>query len=340
MNLSSLLAFGTTEIALVSVFGALAVAIVLYYCFVPMKNLFTALFAGAYIPSFKLISIKNRKLNVADVVGAYVMAKKARLCIKLNQIEALMLAGGDAKAVVSAMLMAKDSGIELNYQLASAIELASHNVVDVVSSAINTKSIMIQDIRAFAKDKIEIVAKVNISVKLDLDKFTTGLGIDELKTIVGAWIIENISKSARHEDVLAEPNKTLLSNIDLRVICQRSMYCVKDINVGGVETGRNLNHEIELQSVEKEKIYAEIEADRLKNAEEMKELMMRTKTEEKKIEVLEAEKQIPLVITKAIEEGRFSVMDYYKLMNLQADTAMRKAFISDNQRPSFDEGDF
>ena len=58
--------------------------------------------------------------------------------------------------------------------------------------------------------------------------------------------------------------------------------------------------------------------------------------------VLQAESEVPLAISQAIKEGRFSVMDYYKLMNLQADTALRRAIINDNKNSSSDdeEGDF
>ena len=46
-------------------------------------------------------------------------------------------------------------------------------------------------------------------------------------------------------------------------------------------------------------------------------------------------------ISQAIKEGRFSVMDYYKLMNLQADTAMRRAIINNkSDDDDDDEGDF
>ncbi len=340
MNLSTLLSFGTAGIVLVSVFGAIALGIVLYYCFVPVKNLFTALFAGAYISSFKLISMKNRNLVVNDVVEAYVMAKKSKLSLTLNQIESLILAGGNAKAVISAMNLAQSAGIELSFEIASAIEIANHNIIDAVTDAINSKVVVIEDVRAFAQDKIEIVVKVNISVKNNLEKFTSGLGLDELKATISAWLIENISKSNSHNDILKEPNRYLLSNLDLRVVAQRSMYSVQDVNISAVEIGRDMNKELELQSLEKEKMFEEIEADRMRHAEELRELKMRTRTEEKKAEVLDAEKEIPLAISQAIKEGRFSVMDYYKLMNLQADTAMRRAFIADNNKPDFDEGEF
>ena len=62
-----------------------------------------------------------------------------------------------------------------------------------------------------------------------------------------------------------------------------------------------------------------------------KELQMKTRVEEMKGEVLSAEAEVPKAIADAIKEGRFSVMDYYKLMNLQADTALRRSIISDEK---------
>ncbi len=338
---STLLKFGTGDIVLVSIFGAIFLAGVLYLCFVPLKNYFTALFSGAYIPSFKLISIKNRKLPVATVVNSYIMAKKSKLDISLREIESLALSGGDVTEVLKALNLAKNSNLKLSFELASAIELASHNVMNVVQDSVNTKVINIDEIKAFTQNDVEVIAKVRVSIKLILDKYINGLGEEDLKGIISAWILENISKTKDYKDILKEPNKSLLSNIDLRVVAQKSMFNVLEINISSIELGRDLNAEKELKSAEKEKVYASIEAERRKNAEEIKELRMRTKTEEMKSAVLEAEADVPRAISQAIKEGRFSVMDYYKLMNLQADTAMRRAIINNkSDDDDDDEGDF
>ncbi len=343
MSYSSLLNFGTADIVLVSVFGAILIGFIIYLCFVPLKNYFTALFSGAYISSFRLISIKNRKMVVPTIVNAYIMSKKSKLNISLREIESLYLSGGDVVEVLSAMNLAKSSNISLSFDLASAIELASHNIMPIVQSSINSQVITIENISAFAQNDVEIIAKIKASVKTSLDKYINGLGLDDLKSTINSWILENISKTKDHKDILKEPNKSLLSNLDLRVVTQKSMYNVIDINVASVEVGRDLNAERDLKSAEKEKVYASIEAERRKNAEEIKELRMRTKTEEMKSAVLEAEADVPRAISQAIKEGRFSVMDYYKLMNLQADTAMRRAIINgknDSLDDDDDEGDF
>ena len=340
MNNLSVLLFGATEISLISVFGALLIAIIVYLCFVPVKSYFIALFAGAYIPSFKLISIKNNKLNVKDVVACYILAKKSNLDITLKQIESIMLSGGNASEIIKALKFAENAGISLSLKLACAIEFSTKEVFSIVKQSVNSKLITIEDIKAFTQDGIEIITQANVSVKIDLSNYINGLGEEELKSAISAWVVENISKTSDHKNILKEPNKTLVSNIDLRVITKNSMFKVVEINITEVNIGRNLNTEKEIQVAEKEKIYAQIEAERMKNAEEIKELQMRTKTEQMKSAVLQAEAEVPAAISQAIKEGRFSVMDYYKLMNLQADTAMRRAIIKDNPDDNGDdEGD-
>ena len=335
----STLLFGATEIALVSVFGAILVALIVYLCFVPMKSWFTALFAGAYIPTFKLIDIKNNKLDVKSVVSAYILAKKAKLNIKLTEIENIILAGGNIVEIINAMKLAENAKLKLDLNLACAIDSTSKEVLSIVNQSINSRLITIEDIKGFTQDGVEIIATANVAIKVDLSRYVDGLGEEELKSTISAWIMENICKSKDHKLILKEPNISLLSNLDLRVVTKNSMYKVLDINISEAKIGRNLNIEREIQAAEKEKIYAQIEAERMKNAEEIKELQMRTKTEQMKSNVLQAEAEVPRAISQAIKEGRFSVMDYYKLMNLQADTALRKAIIDENKNAPYDDDD-
>lgn len=332
--------FGTTEIVLVSVFGVMLLGIVIYYALVPFKSFLNALFAGCYIPSFKLLNLKYRKFNVKDIVSAYILAKKSNKKLTLNEIETLVSAGGNVINVINAMNLAENSNLKLDFKLASAIELTSKNVMEQVQEAIVSKVVEVEEIKGFAKDNQEVIVNCKFSIKLNLNKYLTGLGEEDLKNNVRAWIMENISKTKDHTQIMSEPNQTLLSNLDFRVITQKSMYDLIDINILSVDLGRDLNAENDLKSAEKEKVYAQIEAERRKNAEEIKEIQMRSKTEEMKSQVLKAEAEVPEAISQAIKEGRFSVMDYYKLMNLQADTALRRSIINDSKKSNDDdEGD-
>ena len=57
-----------------------------------------------------------------------------------------------------------------------------------------------------------------------------------------------------------------------------------------------------------------------------------------KAAVLAAEAEIPKSIAEAIKNGNFGVLDYYKLQNLQADTAMRNSIAGSDNSDS-DEDD-
>ena len=335
-----LLSIGTGGIVGLSLLGALLVAFIIYLIFVPMKSWITALLGGAYIPTFKLLGMKNRKLDTTVIANAYVMVKKSKMGIKLAQIESLVQAGVNPDEVIKALKLASDSGIKLSFDLASAIELANRSVVACVQDALSSKVVAVDNIRGFTVDGKEIIASAKVSVKLSIENYVNGLGIEDLQTTVNAWLLENISHCKNYKTLLSDPNKTLLSNVDLRVLGKKSMYKVLDIAVARVEVGRDLNVEKEIQMAEKDKIYAQIEAERMKNAEEIKELQMRSKTEAMKAAVLEAESEVPKALSQAIKEGRFSVMDYYKLMNLQADTALRKSIMTgEEKKPDFDFDD-
>ncbi len=340
MELLSLLNFGAAEITAVSIFGALLIALIIYICFVPMKSYFTAIFSGCYISTFRLLSMKNRKVNVLEVVSAYIMCKKSGFKISLNEIESLILSQGNVVDVIKSMKMAKDSNIKLDFKLASAIELSSHNVFEIVKNSIVSKVETVDNIKGVTLDNFEITVVIRLSLKINLSSYLNGLGLDDLKGTLSSWIMENIAKVKDHKTILKSPNAVLLSNVDIRVLTRKSMFNILDMNVFSAEVTRDLNVEKEIKSAEKEKIYAQIEAERRKNAEEIKELQMKTKTEEMKSAVLQAESEVPLAISQAIKEGRFSVMDYYKLMNLQADTALRRAIINDNKSGNNEEGDF
>ena len=53
--------------------------------------------------------------------------------------------------------------------------------------------------------------------------------------------------------------------------------------------------------------------------------------------VVEAEAEVPLALAEAFRAGRLGVMDYYRMENVQADTAMREAIASPGE-PDGPEG--
>ncbi len=52
---------------------------------------------------------------------------------------------------------------------------------------------------------------------------------------------------------------------------------------------------------------------------------MKALTQEMEAKVIEAESEIPLAIAESLHTSRLTIMDYYRLRNLVADTDMRRA---------------
>ena len=51
---------------------------------------------------------------------------------------------------------------------------------------------------------------------------------------------------------------------------------------------------------------------------------MRAYTQEMKAKVVEAQAEVPAALAAALREGHLGVMDYYRMKNINADTAMRE----------------
>ncbi len=52
---------------------------------------------------------------------------------------------------------------------------------------------------------------------------------------------------------------------------------------------------------------------------------MRSKAQEARAKVIEAEAQLPLAMAEAFRSGNLGIMDYYKMENLKSDTDMRES---------------
>lgn len=335
-RISLLASFGAVEITFTVSGAVVLIFIALFFVFVPIKAYFTALFSGAHISMFKLTAFKNCKMDPMNLVKAYVLAKKMGLDVKVSQIEAVLLSGGNAVDMLSAMKLAKESNIQLPFSLASALELKTKNSLEIVKSATESVSETVSGIKAVSKDNIELIIDVYLILKINIPKYLFGLSVNKIKSAVVEQIIKAVHGFTK-EQVLEQPN--LICQVNFEDIAKDTAYVVKDVKVANISVGKNYEDDLEIARIEKERAFAQIQADRLKNVEEMKELKNRAKTEENKASLLEAEAQVPLAISQAIKEGRFSVMDYYKLMNLQADTALRRSIISNEEDKNDDVGD-
>ena len=87
MNLS-MLSISTAGIVFSVLGGIVLLSAILFMIIVPFKAWVVAIFAGAYVPSYKLLAIRARKIDVMMLVEAYIQSKKVVLDFLLLNLKA------------------------------------------------------------------------------------------------------------------------------------------------------------------------------------------------------------------------------------------------------------
>ena len=329
MNLS-MLSISTAGIVFSVLGGIVLLSAILFMIIVPFKAWVVAIFAGAYVPSYKLLAIRARKIDVMMLVEAYIQSKKGGFGFSFAELEGYYLSGGNCKALLSALYKAKNANIALEAEKAKAIDLAGLDLVGLVDSAVKAKTISIDNISALTQDSIEVIVQVNVTVKTNLKRALNGNDENTLRDKISSYIIGKIALSGNHKALLSHP-QTLTADWQKAKLDEENFFSIISLEIGRMELGRDVGSEMAIKRAEKEKAYALISIEKQKSEEVLRELQMKTAVEEKKADVLSAEAEVPKAIADAIKEGRFSVMDYYKLMNLQADTALRRSILTDEK---------
>lgn len=312
------------QIVLYVVLGILLVLLVVIFAIVPIKTWFIALVSGAHISMSRLIGMKMRRIKVAPIVDAYIMAKKAGIKIDITELETHQLAGGDIQKVINALISAHSAKIDLPVDLAKAIDLAGRDVNLAVRQSVTPKVIETDWISAIAKNGVELKVKVRITVRANIARLVGGAGDETVLARVGEGIVTTVGSAKTHTEVLENPDFISQTVLD-KGLDTGTAYEILSIDIADIDVGKNIGAELLKDSAEAKKVIAEAEAAEKRAMAAAHEQEMRAKTQEMKAMVLAAEAEVPKAMAEAIKNGKLGVMDYYKIQNLTSDTAMRNA---------------
>ena len=312
------------QIVLYVTLGVLLVLIVLIFAIVPTKTWFVALVSGAHVSMARLIGMKIRRIKVAPIVDAYIMARKAGIDIDISELETHQLAGGDIQKVINALISAHSAKISLPVDLAKAIDLAGRDVNLAVRNSVTPKVIETDWISAIAKNGVELKVKVRITVRANISRLVGGAGDDTVLARVGEGIVTTVGSAETHTDVLENPDFISQKVLD-KGLDTGTAYEILSIDIADIDVGKNIGADLLKDTAEAKKVIAQAEAEERRAMAAAHEQEMRAKTQEMKAMVLAAEAEVPKAMAEAIKNGKMGVMDYYKLQNLTSDTAMRNA---------------
>ena len=291
---------------------------------------------GAGITISNLIGMYLRKVHPGVIVRSKIMAVQAGLGeaggMTTKALEAHYLSGGNVPRVVQSLIAAnKAKTIELDFRLATAIDLAGRDVLEAVQTSVYPKVIdcpaKVADrssLDAVAKDGIQLKVKARVTVRANLQQLIGGATEETIVARVGEGIVSAIGSAASHKNVLENPDLISKAVLAKRLDSQTAFEIVS-IDIADIDVGDNIGARLQADQAEADTRVARARAEQKRAMAAAAEQEMIAKIEESRAKLVESEADVPKAMAQSFRTGTLGIMDYNKLRNIQADTDMRTA---------------
>lgn len=326
---------GTKEIIYLGLAGILFLAcLVVFFVFLNFFWLWAQSFTtGASIGILDLIGMWFRRVDSRAIVRAKVTAVQAGLTnaeLTSGHLEAHSLAGGNVPLVVRALVAARKSKmINLTFSQAAAIDLAGRDVLEAVQTSVYPKVIDCPprgsarpSLDAVAQNGIQLRVKARVTVRANLAQLIGGATEETIIARVGEGIVSAIGSAEDHKLVLQHPDMISKAVLAKRLDANTAFEIVS-IDIADIDVGENIGARLQADRAEADMRVAQARAESRRAAAVAAEQEMMAKIEESRAKLVASEAEIPKAIASAFSNGSLSVLDYYKLRNVDADTKMR-----------------
>jgi len=324
-------------IVIVVAFIVLVVAILLFAVLGKYLRLWVqSVASGAGIGIFDLLAMTFRKVDPRVIVRSKIMAVQSGLGeesgISTRALEAHYMAGGRVPLVMRAIIAAhKAKMINLDFKLATGIDLAGRDVLEAVQTSVYPKVIDCpargsseDSLVAVAQNGVQLKVKARVTVRANLNQLVGGATEQTIIARVGQGIVSAIGSAAKHTDVLANPDRISKAVLARRLDSQTAFEIVS-IDIADINVGDNIGARLQADQSEAVMRVARANAEGRRAMAVAAEQENVAKIEESRAKLVEAESEVPKAVADAIRTGTLGIGDYYKLRNLQADTDMRRS---------------
>ena len=241
-------------VAFIGVISLVGLFILLYL--IPVGIWFQAVVSGAKVSMLQLIFMRFRKVPPSLIVNARINAKKAGIEISADLLESHYMAGGNVMNVINALISADKANIVLDYQAATAIDLAGRDVLEAVQMSVNPKVIDTPPVTAVAKDGIQLIAKARVTVRANIKQLVGGAGEDTILARVGEGVVSSIGSASSHKAVLENPDS--ISKVVLgRGLDTGTAFEILSIDIADVDIGKNIGAILQTDQAEADKNIAQ-----------------------------------------------------------------------------------
>jgi uncharacterized protein YqfA (UPF0365 family) len=278
-----------------------------------------ALSSGAKVTITELIALRLRRVPAGLIVDNRITAVRSGLPLTIDDLSTHYMAGGNVPMVVLALIAAKKAGINLIFDRACAIDLATKGtgktVIEAVRTSINPRVIDCPapvpgkiTIDGVAKDGIVIKARALVTVRSNLVRFVGGATEETIIARVGEGIVSTIGSSTTYKDVLENPqliSKTVLG----KALDANTAYEILSLDIANVEVGENIGAKLQAEQAEANKLIAQAHAEVRRAAAVAVEQEMTARVAEMRARVVEAEAKVPMGMAAAFRLGNLGMMN-------------------------------
>lgn len=296
------------------------------------------LFAGAKVSVGSLIGMRLRKVNPRVIVLCKIQAIQSGLTINTTELESHYLAGGNVRNVIKALIAANRAKINLDFNLATAIDLAGRDILEAVQTSVNPKVIDCPNaasgkmtIDAVAKDGIQVKAKARVTVRANIARLVGGATEETIIARVGEGIVTTIGSAESYKAVLENPD-TISERVLAKGLDSGTAFEILSIDIGDIDIGSNVGASLQADQAEADKRRFQAEAEKRRAMAMAREQEMEALVQENKAKVVLAEAEVPKAMAEAFRSGNLGIMDYYKMQNIKADTTMRSKIGGDENK--------
>jgi uncharacterized protein YqfA (UPF0365 family) len=299
---------------------------------------------GAGIGIFDLLGMTFRKVNPGVIVRSKIMAVQAGIGdhegVTSKALEAHYLAGGNVPLVIRSLIAARKAKLELDFKLATAIDLAGRNVLEAVQTSVNPKvidcpsrSLGRETLDGLAQNGVQLKVKARVTVRANLRQLIGGATEETIIARVGEGIVSAIGSAASHHEVLETPDRISKAVLARRLDSQTAFEIVS-IDIADITVGENVGARLQADRAEADMRVFRANAESRRAMAVAEEQENIAQIEESRAKVVQAEAEVPKGIAQAFRDGTLGILDYYRLRNVQADTDMRSSIAKLTVPPS------
>jgi uncharacterized protein YqfA (UPF0365 family) len=280
---------------------------------------FQAYMSKARVSMLDLIGMSFRQVNARVIVQAKIMAVQAGIVgdaetgITNRRLEALYLAGGNVMRVINALIAAHRADLDLNFNLAAAMDLAGRDVLEAVRTSVYPKVIDCPDptksrqayLSAVARNGVELKVRARVTVRTNLKRLIGGATEETIIARVGEGIITSIGSSESHFDALEHPDKISKAVLE-RGLDAQTAFEIVSIDIAHLEPGQNIGARLQADQAEADTRVARAKAEERRAMAVAREQEMKAKVAFNRAQVVLAEAEVPIGMAHAFRLGNMA----------------------------------